>query len=195
MLASETSANERSLKMEKIRAAVLDEPGLYLLGMLVSATLLAFGFPTERATTVLFWWFVVCAVPIGLYMTFCSVMAFFLEKEIADETYPGWNLEHRPSLQDLKKTDPEQARWMGEMYDMLDQTSWHSGVIHLVLTISIFVSLVVGAFFLQSFVINAGWWRLILAIVLIGYGLIIHSNKAKEGWFEKMFCSLIPTQL
>ena len=172
--------------MEKIRAAVLDEPGLYLLGMLVSATLLAFGFPTERATTVLFWWFVVCAVPIGLYMTFCSVMAFFLEKEIADETYPGWNLEHRPSLQELKKTDPEQARWMGEMHDMLDQMSSHVGVIYLVLNISIHASLTVGAFFLQSFVINTGWWRLILAIVLICYGLIIHSNKVKEVWFEKM---------
>lgn len=180
--------------MEKVRAAVLDEPGLYLLGMLVSATLLVLGFSMEQAITVLFWWFAVCAVPVGLYMAFCSVMAIFLEKEIADETYPGWNLEHRPSLQDLKKTDPEQARWMGEMYDMLDQTSWHLGVIHLVLTISTFVSLVVGAFFLQSFVANAGWWKLILAGLFLGYGLVMHSNKAKEMWFEKMSDSRIRTE-
>jgi len=180
--------------MEKVRTAVLDEPGLYLLGMFVSATLLAFGFSTEQAVTILFWWFVVCAIPVGLYMALCSVMAIFLEKEIADETYPGWNLEHRPSLQDLKKTDPEQARWKGDMYDMLDQTSTHVGAIHLVLTISIFVGLVVGAFFLQSFVINTGWWKLILAVLFLGYGLIMHSNKAKEVWFEKMSDSRIRTE-
>ncbi len=180
--------------MEKIRAAVLDEPGLYLLGMLVSVTLLAFGFSTEQATTILFWWFVVCAVPVGLYMAFCSVLALLLEKEIPYETTPGWNLENRPSLQDLKKTDPEQARWMGEMYDMLDQTSWHGEVFHLVLTISIFVGLVVGAFFLQSFVANSGWWRLALAVILLGYGFVMHSNKVKEVWFEKLFDSRIRTE-
>ena len=177
--------------MVKVRVAVLDEPGLYLLGMLVSVILLVFGFSMEQAITVLFWWFVICAVPVGLYMAFCSVMVLFLEKDIANETYPGWNLENRPSLQDLKKTDPEQARSMGEIYDMLDQTSTHIGAIYLVLNVSIHASLVVGAFFLQSFVVNAGWWRLILAIILLGYGLIMHSNKVKEVWFEKMSDSRI----
>ena len=168
---------ELEMKMEKIRGLILDEPGLYLLGVLVSATLLAFGFTPNQVATILFWWFFVIAVPVGLYITFCDVLVLLLEKKIADETTPGWNLENRPSLQELKKTNPEQARWMGEMHDMLDQINWHGGMIQLILTISVFVGLVVGAFFFKSFVINSGWWRLALAVILLGYGFVMHSNK------------------
>lgn len=166
--------------MERIRQLVFEEPGLYLFGGLVSLSLLAFGFSIEQVSNVIFWWYVACALTIGLYMTFCSVLALLMEKSIAEETTPGWNLENRPSLQDLKKTNPEEAQWMGEMYDLIDQTGWYPGIMHLVLTISIHISLVIGVFFLNHFIIYTGWWRLTISIICLVYGLVMHSEKIKE---------------
>lgn len=171
--------------MEKIRFFVLEEPGLYILGILVSLTAVLLGFSAGQMANLLFWWFVICAVPIGLYMAFCNLIAFFIEKGISKETYPGWNRENRPSLQELAKTDPGEAQWMGELYDIIDQTSYQGGMTRLLFAIIPFASLIISAAFLRSFSFGSAWWKLILAFIFLGLGLISHSNKAKEKFFPK----------
>ena len=160
--------------MKKIRGFVLDKPWLYGLGVLVSTVLLVFGFSFNQASTVLFWWYIVCAATVGLYMAWCNFIALMISL-VDKDTPPGWNWENRPSIQELKKEDLAQARVLAEMYDLVDQTMWQSTFVRLIWVVTIFVSLPLGVFFLQGSITEVIiWWKLALALVLLAYGFVMH---------------------
>jgi|SRR3989344_2030857 len=160
--------------MKTIRYLVIHKPGLYVLGAFVFVILLSYGFSFNKAATVLFWWYLMCAVTVGLYMAWCNFIALMMSL-VDKDTPAGWNWENRPSVQELKKEDPAQARVLAEMWDQLDQTMWQSTVVRLLLIITIFVSLPVGAFFLRESIMEVVvWWKLTLALVLLTYGFVMH---------------------
>lgn len=160
--------------MERIRHLVLDEPGLYLFGALGSALLLAFGLSFYQAAAILFWWYVICTATVGLYIVWCNFIALMIS--LVDKgAPPGWNWENCPSIQELKQENPVQARVLAEIWGQLDQTMWQSIFVRLLLIITIFVSLPLGAFFLRESIANAiVWWKLALALVLLAYGFVTH---------------------
>jgi len=84
--------------MKKIRGFVLDKPWLYGLGVLVSTVLLVFGFSFDQAVTVLFWWYLTCAVTAGLYLVWCNFIALMMS--LVDKDIPfGWNKDTYKKVQ------------------------------------------------------------------------------------------------
>ena len=160
--------------MEKFRYLVLDEPVLYLFGALVFVALLGFGLSFNQAATLLFWWYVGCATIVGLYMTWCNFIMLMMSL-VDKDTPSGWNWENRPSIQDWKEDDPVQARALAGIWDQLDQTMWKFNLIRLLLVISLFISLPLGAYFLRESIMEViNWWKLALALALLTFGFVNH---------------------
>ena len=107
-------------------------------------------------------------------MVWCNFIALMMSL-VDKDTPPGWNLNNRPSLQELRGDDPELARVLGEMHDLVDRVSWISAFFRLVWVITIFVSLPVGAFFLRESIMEViVWWKFALALVLLAFGFVMH---------------------
>ena len=160
--------------MRKIQHLVFDTPGMYLFCGPICGALIAFRFSFNQAATILFWWYIVCAATVGLYMIWCNLITLMMS--LADkDTQPGWNWDNRPSIQELKQEDPAQARVLAEIWDQLDQAMWKDALIRLLLIITIFVSLPLGAFFLREPITEVIiWWKFVLAFILLTYGFVTH---------------------
>jgi hypothetical protein len=161
--------------MGRIWDLVWGEPVLYLLGLLVSASLLAWGYSLSAATNVMFWWYLACAFTVGLVQVGSAFFSLYISRGIANDTYAGWNYDNRPSLQELKEKDPEFAWMLGEMYDDTERGwAWIAGIQFARFLIAL-IALVLGAFLLRQAAYHGGLWQLIVAVILLGGGLVAHS--------------------
>ena len=159
--------------MKKNQAFSLDEPWLYLLGLFVFYIALNLDVPFKTATLFLFWWFLTCSITVGGYIMLCNLgalMVAYLDKG----TPSGWNLENRPSLQEIKKKDPLLAKAIGEIWDEIDKNAWKSIAFRLIIVITIFVSFPFAVYLLILTTEAFALWKVILSFVLLIYGLIMY---------------------
>ncbi len=60
--------------MNKICQLFLDEPGIYILGVLVSVSLSIFGFNYHQAMTVMFWWYITASASLGIFSMLMKIV-------------------------------------------------------------------------------------------------------------------------
>ena len=159
--------------MKKIKVFSLDEPWLYLLGLFVFYIALQINIPLKTAAFFLFWWFLICSITVGGYIILCNLGALIVA--YMDKSAPsGWNLENRPSIQEIKKKDPLLAQAIGEIWDEIDQNAWKDIALRLIIIVTIFVSLPLSAYLLVSAAEVFYLWKMILSFFTLIYGLLMY---------------------
>lgn len=176
--------------MRSFQKALLNPLGLYLLGALTALSCLlivpCFGQSFYRAgqysALLMLGWYLICSVLVGGFVVVCKIGEFItsiLQAWEATGTHTGWNLEYRPSLQELEKIDPELARNLGLAYDVIDEANrgydWKYDLFCIAWLVSIFLSFIIGATVLfVSYHAGFVWWQFIVATVIFSYGTVAY---------------------
>jgi hypothetical protein len=162
--------------LERLKYHTVDQPGLHLLGAVISTVLLVgFGYTFGEAASFLFWWYLACSATIGIWTIWVAFIALGMSFTERD-TPVGWNAANRPSLHGLPEVE---TQVFGQVYDTFDQTQWQSYLKRVGLIISVHSSLPLGAFFLKQY---AGDETMILgklgvAIFLLIYGSLMYHRQ------------------